>query len=290
MDLNKKRIKNNIRFKLDKLLGKTYYAKRNKKIVFVLSTGRCGSTSIVKMFNQHPKFSAFHEDIPELIKLSTQLAERPDLKKEIYKHLDLIFRNKIWSDSSEQIHVHSDHRLWNLVEFLSEYFPNSVFIHLLRNPEDSLKSFVPRNWYPDDFDENDKKNIFEKYRLRGDKLGVFTNEEWKGFSNPEKCAWYWNFVNVGIAEQLDKLDPKKHKTLMVKLENMTHDMNTQVSKVFGLEKNFSFKNIVSNRTQEDKVIKKISPEFESAIQRFANEKDKFYSDESELISKVISEK
>lgn len=266
-------------------MGKTYYAKRNKRIVFVLSTGRCGSTSIVKMFNQHPKFSAFHEDIPELIKLSTELAEKPELKKEIHNQLDLIFKNKIWSGPSSKIHVHSDHRLWNLVEFLSDYFPNSVFIHLIRNPYDSLKSFVPRNWYPDDFDENDKKNIFEKYRLRGNRLGIFTNEQWQGFSNPEKCAWYWNFVNVGISSQLKELDSAAHPSLIINLEFMTIVMNTRIRELFGLKNNFFFKNVISNRTKDEKVISEISPEFENAIQKFAVAKDEFYPQSNSVTNK-----
>ena len=95
MDISKKTIKKTIKLKIKKIQGNTYHGQRKKKIVFVLSTGRCGSTSIVKMFNQHPKFLAFHEDIPELIKLSTKLAEEPESKEEIYKQLDIIFRNKI---------------------------------------------------------------------------------------------------------------------------------------------------------------------------------------------------
>jgi len=273
MDLNITKLKKKIKFKFNKILGNTYYGKRDKKIVFILSTGRCGSTSIVKMFNQHPKFSAFHEDIPELIKLSTKLAEKPESKSEIYKELDLIFQNKIWAGPSNKIHVHSDHRLWNLVEFLSDYFPNSIFIHLMRNPYDSLKSFVPRNWYPDDFSENNK---YEIYRLRGNRLGIFSDSEWQEFSNPEKCAWYWNYVNVGISQQLKDLDPKTHPWLRIKLEKLPTIMNAQVKELFKLEDDFFFENIISNQTKEEKVIAEISPEFERAIQKFALSKNEFY--------------
>lgn len=286
MDLNLKAVEKKLKSKLDKLLGNTYYGQRKRKIVFVLSAGRCGSTSIVKMFNQHPKFSAFHEDIPELIMLSTKLAEEPASKQEIYKQLDLIFRNKIWPDTSDKIPVHSDHRLWNLVEFLSGYFPNSVFIHLLRNPYDSLKSFVPRNWFLEDFDQNGKTNLYEKFRLRGNRLDIFTDEEWQRLSNPEKCSWYWNFVNVGIADQLDKLDPKKHTQLMIKLENMSEVMHNRVRELFELEEDFSFKNVISNRTMNEKAITEISPEFENAIQKFASAKEYFYPTFGTLANKV----
>lgn len=276
MDLNLKKIKKVLEHRYYKLIGRTYYGKRNKKIVFVLSSGRCGSKSIVKMFNQHPKFIAFHEEIPELIKLSTDLAEKPESKKIVYKQLDTIFRNKIWYGNSDSIHVHSDHRMWNLVEFLSGYFPNAIFIHLLRNPYDSIKSMVPRNWYTQDFDEGDNSNIFEKYRLRGNRLGLFSDKEWQSFSNPEKCAWYWNFVNVSIANQLKELDTQKHPSLTVNLEYLTVLMNSRIREIFGLRDSFFFKNIVSNQTSEDKVISDNSRDIEKATKRFATAREIFY--------------
>ncbi len=262
--------------KLNKIIGRTYYGKRKKKIVFVLSTGRCGSTSIVKMFNQHPKFSAFHEEIPELIKLSTELAENPERKKEIYKQLDSVFRNKIWAGPTDKIHVHSDHRLWNLVDFLSRYFPNAVFIHLLRNPYDSLKSFLPRNWYSVRFDEIEKSNIYEKYRLRGNRLGEFSDSEWASLSTPDKLAWYWNFVNLCISNQLEELDERKHPYIRINLEYITILMNTRIRELFNLEGNFFFKNVISNTTNEEKVISEISPEIYEAVEKLAFAKDLFY--------------
>ncbi len=285
MGLNIKELKKYVKLELYKLLGKTYYGQRKKQIVFVLSTGRCGSTSIVKMFNQHPKFSAFHEDIPELIKLSTKLTEEPDSKEEIYKQLDFIFKNKLWFGSSDKIHVHSDHRLWNLVEFLSGYFPNSIFIHLIRNPYDSLKSFVPRNWYPNDFDFYETNNLYEKYRIRGNRLGVFSDKEWQGMTNPEKCAWYWNFVNKNIAAQIEKLNSKKHPSFIIQLEFLTLLMNTYIRELFGLEDNFFFKNVVSNATKSEKRISELSPDFERAIQEFAIDRNSFYPEDKTLNKK-----
>ena len=83
---------------------------------------------------------------------------------------------------------------------------------------------------------------------------------------------------MGIADQLIKLDPKIHPWLVVKLENIVDVMNTQVKELFELDNDFSFKNIISNRTKEEKVISEITPEFENAIQKFAIDKERFYSD------------
>src|SRR5690554_4905388 len=104
-----KTIKTNIENYFLRLFGYTYKGKRNKPIIFVLSTGRCGSTSIKKVFNQHKKFIAFHEDIAPLIELSTQLAEHPEREKDIYSELDSLFANRIWEGKPGQVIVHSDH-------------------------------------------------------------------------------------------------------------------------------------------------------------------------------------
>src|SRR5690606_12899752 len=107
--------KEKIRVETLKLFGYTYKKKRHQPIIFILSTGRCGSTSIKQIFNQHPKFLAFHEDIEPLIQWSTELAEHPEKKLLIYKNLDTLFANRLWEAQKGQIIVHSDHRLWNLV-------------------------------------------------------------------------------------------------------------------------------------------------------------------------------
>ncbi|SFF74415.1 Sulfotransferase family protein [Salegentibacter agarivorans] len=225
----------------------SYRKKRREKIVFVLSTGRCGSTSITRMFNQHQKFTAFHEVIPELIKLSTKLAENPNTKIEVYNELKSIFRKRKWEGKKKQVLIHSDHRMWNLVEFLSDYFPNSLFIHLMRNPYDSVQSFLPRGWYTEK--DNRIENNFGQFRLKGDKIGAMSSAEWKNYSRLEKCTWYWDYVNTRIENQLKDL--KKERVEVIKLENIQEDMNEIIKNKFGISPDFKFSNIVTNRGKYD---------------------------------------
>lgn len=230
--------------KINVFLKPSYRKKRREKIIFVLSTGRCGSTSITKMFNQHSGFKAFHEVIPELIKLSTTLAENPNSKEMIYTELRTIFRKRKWDGKKGEVVVHSDHRMWNLVEFLSNYFPNSSFIHLMRNPYDSVRSYLPRGWYTEK-EIKDKKNVFGNFRLQGDKIGATSFEDWKSYSRLEKCIWYWDYVNNRIENQLKNL--RQERIEFIKLENMHKGMNEKIKSKYNIEPEFRFSNDVSNQ-------------------------------------------
>lgn len=247
-----------------KLFGCTYKGKRNKPIVFVLSTGRCGSTSIKKVFNQHAKFLAFHEDIAPLIELSTQLAENPQQKHEIYSKLDDIFENRIWEGERGQIIVHSDHRLWNLVPYLSNYFKNAFFIHLIRNPFDSVKSYIQRDWHLSS-DIEITSNKFDEHRLKGDRVHDMSTEAWNKLNQTEKCLWYWNYVNTSIYKSLNSLGKKRWG--VIKLEDFVEDMNRVVKPQFQLGSQFFFVNEITNRSTKELESNELLDKIASTIDR-----------------------
>jgi hypothetical protein len=243
----------------------TYKKNRNKKIVFILSTGRCGSTSITDMFNQNAEFKAFHEDISHLVALSTDLAHKELSDKEIESKFKGILRNKLWDAGSNQVIVHSDHRLWNFVGFLADYFPNSYFIHLIRNPFDSVNSFMPRNWYSDE----EIDSIYEKYRLKGNYSGEFSNEEWNALSRLEKCTWYWNYVNENINKQLGHIDNSRH-TLIKLEEGISHQMNKIIKLKFNLDRAFLFSEKIANTRKDNALNKYDSFVIEDALNKVGN--------------------
>ncbi|MEH1008498.1 sulfotransferase [Winogradskyella sp. ECml5-4] len=200
----------------------SYNQNRLKPIVFVLGTGRSGTVSITKIFNQHPNCKAFHEDVYQLIRLSTHLEYNKN-KDVIYKELKAILNTKIWNAAESQVIVHSDQRLWNFIPFLSNYFPNSKFIHLVREPKSCIKSMVLRNWYQDNEYPNYSIWDWAKYRLRGDLVNAFSVEEWAKMSNVKKCAWYYYHINTRIANDLNKLNSSRR--LSIKLEDLNDDFD-----------------------------------------------------------------
>ncbi|WP_262733120.1 acyltransferase [Gaetbulibacter sp. NE] len=195
----------------------TYKDFKDKPIVFVLSTGRSGSMSITNILNQHPACKAFHEDIIQLIRLSTQLAYDFNNQK-LMVELLAIFETKVWSAQSNQLIVHSDQRLWNLIPFLATFFTKSKFIHLVRQPEPCISSMVARNWYQDEEFEKFNNHEWAKFRLQGDKVGAFTSEEWSKLTNIQKCVWYYFYINETINAELKNISDDR--TMYLELETI----------------------------------------------------------------------
>src|SRR5690606_10908332 len=136
-----------------------------------------------------------------------------------YKELNMLFANRLWEAKKGQIIVHSDHRLWNMVPYLSNYFPNAYFIHLIRNPYDSVKSYLQRDWYGDTIFESKKRIHFDKYRLHGNKINSVSEAKWSEFNQLEKSLWYWNYVNTHINNELKFKSKDKWSYLLLEKLN-----------------------------------------------------------------------
>ncbi len=198
---------------------KTYSEQRELPIVFVLGTGRSGSKSIVNILNQHPECAAYHEDISQLIRLSTEIAYNQSDNR-FFEELKLILETKTWNCSNDQLLIHSDQRLWNLIPFLSNYFPNAKFIHLIREPLSCIKSMVFRRWYKD---MEHYRHDWDKYRLRGDLVGEFSSSDWQNLTYIQKCTWYYYYINTNINRMLN--DIPKSQTYTLKLEQLDSEIS-----------------------------------------------------------------
>lgn len=195
---------------------RSYKDQRNNPVLFVLGTGRSGTTSISSFFNSHPDCKAFHEHFQQIIRISTEFAYSKDTR--VLKELESIFEIQSWEAKEGQLLVHIDQRFWNLVPFLSKYFPNSKFIHLIREPYSCIKSMAARYWYMDNEYPELNYQDWAMYRLQGDKVGEMSTLEWNAMSQIEKCTWYWCYINDTISSSLDLL-PLERK-LKINLEDL----------------------------------------------------------------------
>ena len=90
--------------------------------VFILNSGRCGSSTFIKACQHIKNYSAAHES------LSTQLGD----KRLAYP----------------MNHIEADNRLcWVLGRLDKRYADKATYVHLYRHPEDTIKSFVKRMDY-----------------------------------------------------------------------------------------------------------------------------------------------
>lgn len=95
--------------------------------VFCLTTGRSGSLTFARAFTHTTNFSVDHESIP----LSEPFGPRK-----------LDFPALVYPDW----HISSDSRLVWLAGYLSELYPDSRYVHLLRDREEVAASFDRRRW------------------------------------------------------------------------------------------------------------------------------------------------
>jgi hypothetical protein len=87
--------------------------------VFILNSGRCGSTTFIKACQHITNYSAAHESL--LSKIGTQRLNYP------------------------ANHIEADNRLsWLLGRLDKTYGDNAFYVHLKRKPQDTANSFIKR--------------------------------------------------------------------------------------------------------------------------------------------------
>ncbi len=257
------------------LFKSTYEQNKDKEIIFILGTGRSGTKSITDVLNKNPKCKALHENILQLIRIGSLFEYDKD---EIYlNEIKRIFEHKIYEADQSQTLILSDQRFWNLIPFLSSYFKNAKFIHVVRNPLDSILSMASRGWYqPNEYPEI-VNHDWAKYRLDGAKCGFYSQEDWQSLSPIEKCAWYYAFVNRSIEKSLLTLSTEQY--LRVELNNLDEDIN-KLAEFIGYSdfeftpmiKNVSRPEYAENKKQIDK--EKAKKEIDSILNKVNNVFDK----------------
>ena len=140
--------------------------------VFVLSTGRCGSTTFAKACAHITNYTADHESL-----------RRGDETR---------YRERYGSLRFPQRHIEVDNRLsWFLGALEEQYGPDAFYVHLLRDRESVAKSFLNR-W------GQKKTNIIFSFAW-----GVLTHphDQVINLTEPQKlriAGQYWDNVNSNI--------------------------------------------------------------------------------------------
>ena len=116
---------------------------------FVLSTGRCGTALLTKVFEEHSGIEVHHTPTPELVYYSKYAFENQDSLSSEIKHLvDAARYDQIRSSFLlKKTFVETNNRITFFAQQLAELYPKAKFIHLIRNPIDFIKSGLARNWY-----------------------------------------------------------------------------------------------------------------------------------------------
>jgi acetyltransferase-like isoleucine patch superfamily enzyme len=214
----------------------------SSKIVFILSTGRSGSTGISDTLAQVPGVSSNHEPNFNLVRLAAEYECGIKGEEETYEELLSYYRHTSFFDSRNDLYIESDQKLVPFVPFLNRIFPEAKFIWIYRNPEGFIKSAIARNW----FKENARENIYDGYlvldpdersmgtRLGGNVVDGIAEEEWLSYNLAQRNAWYWTYWNKMIERHLDAIEERR--TFRVNLSKLT-DSLPRIFDFIGVDKN-----------------------------------------------------
>lgn len=151
--------------------------------VFILCTGRCGSTTIIKACKHIKNYSAGHETLSKQI--GSARFEYPDN------------------------HIEADNRLsWFLGSLNGQFGNNAIYIHLIRNKEETVNSFNKR-W----------KTGVSIIKAFAEGILMRPISQLNDIEKKAICAHYYETVNANIEHFLKDKDKK----LIIRLENIKED-------------------------------------------------------------------
>jgi len=214
----------------DKLKTINYQKKRTMNFsdytyIFFLSTGRVGTKTIASLLSISGSYDVYHEPRPLLYNLSKISYETPITTHSIklVNEAFLISRKKFinWALIKKKGYIETSPQVTFLAPFLAESFPNSKFIHLIRNPYDVVRSGMRRKWFsghPADETRISPLDGNKYYKL------------WPQMTPFEKNIWLWQETNSWISNFLSHL-PDSRK-LFVRSEEIFSYNKEEIYKIF----------------------------------------------------------
>ncbi|MFZ5484022.1 MAG: glycoside hydrolase family 99-like domain-containing protein [Pseudomonadota bacterium] len=164
---------------------------------FILSTGRCGSTTIRDFLNQARNCHCVHEPEPQLIAEATRYAYGEFDHREM---VDLLRTTRPVQVEGKR-YGESNLKLSFVFDALDEAFPQASYVWLLRDGRETVASMHARGWYT----QSSELHAWERWRIQGDRVGDVSVQAWMKMTPFEKCCWYWTYVNRLIQRKLNRV-------------------------------------------------------------------------------------
>ncbi|MCH8013064.1 MAG: sulfotransferase [Candidatus Marinimicrobia bacterium] len=193
---------------------------KNSKPVFVLSTGRCGTDLLVKLFCAFKAGKVYHEPKPEMVyssKVAYELSEN-GLKARMLGFISGRYDALRESFLRNQRYIETNNRITFFSDAIYEMFPNSKFIHLVRHPGDFARSGIRRRYYyGHDYDDGRLTPV------KTDPIFI----QWDNMSQLKKIGWLWNETNQYIESIKNKF--ASDRIITIKAENLFRDPSTFIT-------------------------------------------------------------
>jgi len=236
--------------------------KYDKKMIFVIGTGRSGTHWIGNILSGVEEIQTFIEEKPQF-PMSTEMAlnrfKRPELFPKLIKTYNKLYKKYYPKMILDKTHPN----IW-LAESLNNIFPNSCFIGMLRNPYATISSM-----FKHDFILKWQRE-WKKYPVPNEFLGI-TQENKENYENlkmEKKCALRWLSHKNKLYDLKNILKEKlkiiKYEDLILNTEKELEDLK----RFLGLKKDIPFP--VVKRESLDKWKKYLTEEQCENIKEVAN--------------------
>jgi hypothetical protein len=126
--------------------------------LFILSTGRTGSSTLVHLLNLSPKVAAFHEPKPILLPFYRSAYAEAHRNPSRYRRLFARARRRLIGRAGRNDTIYAEATLLKFfAPVVAQMLPNAKFLHIHRHPAEVVRSGMRRRWFRD--------NGLDRYRL-----------------------------------------------------------------------------------------------------------------------------
>lgn len=193
---------------------------QNFPSLFVISTGRCGTVTLIELLKLSPSIISKHETYPILLDTQQEMYNRRFDNTEEDEKMFIKSRSKVLNNAVLKNKVYAESTLLKFfLPSILKVLPNSKILHLYRHPGDTIRSFMRRGWY--------LGNKWDKHRIVPTSDDKFY-EEWKTWGAFEKNCWHWHTVNDYMIKFAEKFG--HDRIVKLKFEDLI-DINKQSYRV-----------------------------------------------------------
>jgi hypothetical protein len=203
----------------------------NRRLLFVIGTGRCGTQSIADLISRVPECEVEHERKPVLLGEAIDYLEGRTSHRSM---VDLLRQTRgPETFSAKRVAGESNQRLALVLPALAEAVPEARYVWLIRDGRETVDSLHRRLWYHRD--EGRVRSMgaqpvpglrsalreWAASRPDGHRLGVIDRGEWEAMDRFARCCWYWSYTNDLIERQARALGLQM---LELRLEDLSQQM------------------------------------------------------------------
>jgi Sulfotransferase family len=173
-------------------------------VVFVLSTGRCGTKFLSFLLGHSPSIRAYHEASPTL-QYFPNFAFHNQEKQEILRKMVDAGRMELILEAliSDKIYLECNQCLTFFGPAIRDLFLGSKFVHVVRHPGDFVRSGLRKGWHSND-------SIWESGRVR-----MRDEEKWQSLDQIQRLSWLWAATNQFMEEFKKVTSPDRVRTCRI---------------------------------------------------------------------------